>query len=67
MCKRIFYHLIITSDKEVVLCCQDKIPEFIISKDNLNNINKIWFSKKFNYFRAQVLKNNLYLCKNCGI
>ncbi|MCX7953688.1 MAG: SPASM domain-containing protein [Bacteroidales bacterium] len=67
LCWRVFSNIIVNSDNNVVLCCQDKIPEYSYGNIKQNSIKEIWNSKIALQYRKSVLEKKIYLCDNCGV
>ncbi len=66
VCKRLWSHVVYTSDGLMVPCCYDKKPEYIINGENRVNSN-LWRSEQMQDFRSKLFKNEEVpeICRNC--
>lgn len=63
-CKRLWSHVVYTSDGLQVACCYDKVPEHPFG--NISGEDP-WFSPEMNAFRKKVMKGrkDTAICSNC--
>jgi radical SAM protein with 4Fe4S-binding SPASM domain len=66
-CWKMWHSCVITWDGKVVPCCFDKDANFVLGDLNQNTFRQIWNGKKYNEFRATLLKsrNEIEMCRNC--
>lgn len=67
-CNRIFFHIVVSVDKDVLLCCEDALPSCVIGNLKGASLKDIWFGEKMNEIRRLHLENksdNIKLCKEC--
>ncbi len=66
-CFRLWSHMVFTSDGEIVACCYDKIPEYIMGEDKTDSL-EAWKSPVFQSFRKNLLRGEELpsICSNCG-
>lgn len=66
-CWKMWHSCVITWDGLVVPCCFDKDAHHRLGDLKTNNFSLLWKSKKYNNFRAALLKSRdqIEICKNC--
>jgi len=66
-CWKMWHSCVITWDGKVVPCCFDKDAHFVLGDLKEQSFNEIWFSERYNTFRASLLKSRseIEICKNC--
>ncbi len=66
-CWKMWHSCVITWDGKVVPCCFDKDAHFVLGDLAKNSFEEIWFSERYNQFRASLLKSRkeIEICKNC--
>lgn len=66
-CWKMWHSCVITWDGKVVPCCFDKDAHFVLGDLTINSFEEIWFSDKYNQFRANLLRDRslIEICKNC--
>lgn len=66
-CWKMWHSCVITWDGKVVPCCFDKDAHFVLGDLTKNSFEEIWFSDKYNQFRANLLRDRseIEICKNC--
>jgi radical SAM protein with 4Fe4S-binding SPASM domain len=59
---------VITWDGKVVPCCFDKDAQHVIGEMGSQGMKEIWESKKYNEFRAELMRGrkNIDICSNCS-
>jgi len=64
----LIYNCVVSSNGNVLLCCQDGLRENVMGNLNINSVQEIWESSEFKNVRQQVSqgKFNLPICKCCG-
>ena len=67
-CWKMWHSNVITWDGKVVPCCFDKDAQHIIGELTTNGMKEIWESKKYNEFRAELMRGrkNIDICSNCS-
>jgi radical SAM protein with 4Fe4S-binding SPASM domain len=67
-CWKMWHSNVITWDGKVVPCCFDKDAQHIIGEMTTNGMKEIWESKKYNQFRAELMRGrkNIDICSNCS-
>lgn len=68
-CRRLWTHTIITSDSQIVACCNDKVPYYIFGNFSTTDFHTILHSKARINFQSMVLKqkNKISICQNCNL
>lgn len=66
-CWKMWHSCVITWNGAVVPCCFDKDGQHQLGHVQSTSFRDVWNSKKYNNFRAAVLKgrNHIEICKNC--
>jgi len=66
-CWKMWHSCVITWDGKVVPCCFDKDAHFVLGDLKEQSFNEIWFSERYNTFRASLLnsRSEIEICKNC--
>ncbi len=66
-CWKMWHSCVITWDGKVVPCCFDKDAQFEMGDLTKNSFEEIWFGKKYEAFRASLLRSRseIEICKNC--
>lgn len=66
-CWKMWHSCVVTWDGKVVPCCFDKDAHFVLGDLTKNSFKDIWFSEKYNDFRATLLqdRSQIEICKNC--
>jgi radical SAM protein with 4Fe4S-binding SPASM domain len=66
-CWRLWHATVITWDGLVVPCCFDKDASHPLGSLKENSFREIWFDKRYNEFRAQLLnsRSSIDICTNC--
>jgi radical SAM protein with 4Fe4S-binding SPASM domain len=67
-CWKMWHSNVITWDGKVVPCCFDKDAQHIIGEMSTSGMKEIWESKKYNEFRAKLMRGrkNIDICSNCS-
>ena len=67
-CLRLWYSLVINCDGKVSPCCFDKDGEYAFGNLLDEPFHSIWYGKKFNDFRQQLLdsRHEFDMCKDCS-
>ncbi len=68
-CRRLWTHSVITTDADMVACCNDKIPNHIFGNICQNDIKTILKSENRINFQKAVLqkKSDINICRNCNL
>jgi radical SAM protein with 4Fe4S-binding SPASM domain len=66
-CWKMWNSCVITWDGQVVPCCFDKDAHHVMGDLNTQSFEEIWFSEKYNAFRAVLLnsRKEIEMCRNC--
>jgi len=67
-CWKMWHSNVIAWDGKVVPCCFDKDAQHIIGEMSTKGMKEIWESKKYNEFRADLMRGrkNIDICSNCS-
>ena len=67
-CDRIFWQIVVTVNKNVVLCCSDYKELFILGNLNDGTLEEFWYGDKMEEIREKHLQcksGEFSLCRNC--
>lgn len=58
---------VVTWDGKVVPCCFDKDAQHVMGDLQIEEMDKVWFSEKYQHFRGQLLqdRSQIEICQNC--
>jgi len=68
-CDRIFSQVMVTVDRDVILCCDDYRGEVILGNLNDATMREIWYGRKMEQIRQAHLNGkakNILMCKECS-
>jgi|TARA_B100000768_G_scaffold108815_1_gene100968 radical SAM protein with 4Fe4S-binding SPASM domain len=67
-CWRMWQGCVMTWDGRIVPCCFDKDAEHAMGTFGEQSFNSIWFSAKYDAFRAQIFhaRSSVEMCQNCS-
>jgi radical SAM protein with 4Fe4S-binding SPASM domain len=67
-CWKMWHSNVITWDGKVVPCCFDKDAQHVIGEMGTQGMKEIWENKKYNEFRAELMRGrkNIDICSNCS-
>jgi len=65
-CDRIFYAVVVTVNKNVVLCCDDYKEEVILGNLDNNFLKNIWYGEKAEQIRKLHIDKNISLIPMCS-
>lgn len=66
-CWRMWQGAVVTWDGKVVPCCFDKDAQHVMGDLQIEEMDKVWFSEKYQHFRGQLLqdRSQIEICQNC--